>query len=54
MNLKEKDNSTLIATLCFYMFSKDEEQMKIQKQICEELEVRGIISSSKELFELIK
>ena len=54
MNLHEKDNISLIATLCFYMFSKDEAQIMIQKEICEELETRGIISSSKELFELIK
>lgn len=49
-----KDNAHLIAVLCFLMYSKQEEDIRLQEKICKILEIRGVIESAEALYNLIK
>jgi hypothetical protein len=53
-HLPNRDNESLIAILCYLMYSKDKEDIQFQFEVLKELENRGVIKSALRLYELIK
>lgn len=52
-NLPIKETESLIAILCYLMYSKEAEHLEVQQEVCKELERRGTITSWETLYKYI-